>query len=324
MSRGITIFGIGTNTKNIREYKGRNIIDFPEKYVVIDLETTGLSTEWDRIIEIGAIKVENGKIIETFQQLIYPEREIDSFIENLTGITNEMLSAAPKIQEVLPLLDKFIGDSLVLGHNVNFDINFLYDDYEIHLNKPFKNNFIDTMRISRKLYPELEHHRLIDIITHLNVTASNLHRALNDCEYTYKCYEKMKTEIVAKYKHFEAFEALFKHNYKPYRVDLTKLTTDNTNFDDTHPLYEKVCVFTGVLEKYTRQQAAQIVVNLGGSCGNNVTKKTNYLILGNNDYCSTIKNGKSTKHQKAEEYKLKGQDIEIIPENVFYEMIKEN
>ena len=92
--------------------------------------------------------------------------------------------------------------------------------------------------------------------------------------------------------------------------------------DNTHPLYNKVCVFTGTLEKYSRQEAAQIVVNLGGSCGNSVTKKTNYLILGNNDYCSMIKDGKSSKQKKAEEYKLKGQDIEIIPESVFYDMIE--
>ena len=77
------------------------------------------------------------------------------------------------------------------------------------------------------------------------------------------------------------------------------------------------------IEKYSRQEAAQIIVNLGGSCENGVTKKTNFLILGNNDYCSSIKDGKSSKQKKAEEYKLKGQDIEIIPESVFYDMINE-
>ncbi len=312
------------STGNTRPEKGASIIGFPEKYVVVDLETTGLSPDWDRIIEIGAIKVENGKIVDTFQQLIYPDCEISSFIENLTGITNEMLANAPNIDKVLPLFDKFVGNSIVVGHNVNFDINFLYEDYQLILNKPFSNAFIDTMRISRKLYPDLEHHRLIDVIFHLKVTGSDLHRALNDCEYTYKCYEYMKKEILETYGSLESFQALFKNNHHSKSIDLTKLIADNDKFDETHRLYKKVCVFTGTLEKYSRQQAAQIVVNLGGTCGNLVTKKTNYLILGNNDYCSSIKNGKSTKQQKAEEYKLKGQDIEIIPESVFYDMISEN
>ncbi len=96
------------------------------------------------------------------------------------------------------------------------------------------------------------------------------------------------------------------------------------NFDETHPLYNKTCVFTGVLEKVDRKQAMQIVANLGGICGDSVTSKTNYLILGNNDYCRSIKDGKSSKQKKAEILKLKGNDIEIIPENVFYEMIEEN
>ena len=107
-------------------------------------------------------------------------------------------------------------------------------------------------------------------------------------------------------------------------MDLSKLVADNNDFDETHPLYKKVCVFTGTLEKYTRQEAAQIVVNFGGLCGNSVTRKTNFLILGNNDYVSTIKNGKSSKQIKAEEYKLKGQDIEIISESLFYDMINDN
>lgn len=303
-----------------RKNKGESIIDFPKDYVVIDLETTGLMPDFDEIIEIAALKIENGNITDTFQQLVKPESEIGSFIEKLTGITNEMLSTAPKINEVLPLFDKFIGDSIAVGHNVNFDVNFLYDNYVNVLDKPFSNNFIDTMRISRKIYPTLPHHRLKDIVQHLGIAENGYHRALKDCEYTYKCYQSMENTVMQDFNGIQAFQALFR---KGGKLDLTKLVANKLEFDETHPLYKKVCVFTGTLEKYTRQQAAQIVVNLGGTCGNTVTKKTNYLILGNNDYCSTIKNGKSNKQQKAEEYKLKGQDIEIIPENVFYDMISE-
>lgn len=309
------------DTSNERVNKGESIIDFPKDYVVIDLETTGLMPDFDEIIEIAALKVQDGKVTDKFQQLVKPDNEIGSFIEKLTGITNEMLESAPKINEVLPLFDKFVDDSTVVGHNVNFDVNFLYDNYMNVLEKPFSNNFIDTMRISRKIYPELSHHRLKDIVQHLSIKENGYHRALQDCEYTYKCYQSMENTVIQDFNGIQAFQALFRKNGK---LDLTKIVTDKTDFDETNPLYKKVCVFTGTLEKYTRQQAAQIVVNLGGICGNTVSKKTDYLILGNNDYCSTIKNGKSSKQKKAEEYKLKGQDIEIIPESVFYDMISEN
>ncbi len=303
-----------------RPFKSSGIVDFPKKYVVLDLETTGLSPEWDSIIEIGAIKVENDVIVETFEQLINPGFEISDFIQNLTGITNEMLSSQPSISDVLPDIESFVENNIIVGHNVNFDINFLYDNFEYYMNKPFTNGFIDTMRISRKVLPGLDHYRLTDIVYELGIEGSNFHRALSDCEYTYKCYETMKALIEVDFGGYDQFKRQFGNNYYE-KLDLTVLKPDTETFDNTHPLYNKVCVFTGTLEKYSRQQAAQIVVNLGGSCGNNVTAKTNFLILGNNAYCSTIKDGKSTKQKKAEAYKLKGQDIEIISESVFYDMI---
>lgn len=309
-------------SKTSRPYKGASIIDFPDDYVVLDLETTGLSPEWNSIIEIGAIRAESGMIVDTYQQLVNPGFEIDNFIQSLTGITNEMLSDQPSISAVLPQFEKFIKNYFVVGHNVNFDVNFLYDNYEYCLNKPFTNGFIDTMRLSRKVLPNLSHYRLIDVVEELGIDGSEFHRALSDCEYTYKCYETMKAIIECDFGGYDKFKSLFKNNYYEKSIDLTKLSPQCESFDETHPLYGKVCVFTGILEQFTREQAAQIVVNLGGQCGNTVTKKTNFLILGNNDYCSAIKDGKSTKQKKAEAYKLKGQDIEIIPESVFYEMIK--
>ena len=99
------------------------------------------------------------------------------------------------------------------------------------------------------------------------------------------------------------------------------IQASTNNFDETTPVYEKVFVFTGTLERMTRKEAMQLVVDHGGLCGDGVNKKTNFLVLGNNDYCTTIKDGKSTKQKKAEQLKLTGCDIEIISENVFYDMI---
>ena len=147
----------------MRELKGKSLIEIPNKYIAFDIETTGLDSMYDEIIEIGAIKIEDGKEIETFSTLIKPEYEIDEFITELTGITNEMVMDAPKIGEVLPKFMDFIKDSVILGHNINFDINFIYDNLINEDMKPITNDFVDTLRLSRRLLPELKHHRLSDL-----------------------------------------------------------------------------------------------------------------------------------------------------------------
>ena len=97
---------------------------------------------------------------------------------------------------------------------------------------------------------------------------------------------------------------------------------DTDVFDEMHPLYQKRCVFTGQLDKFDRHTAMQYVANVGGICKNGVTKETNYLILGDNSYCASIKGGKSSKQKKAEDMILKGLDIKIIPETTFYQLLR--
>lgn len=302
-----------------RTEKGKSLIDFPRDYVILDLETTGLDPAFDEIIEIGAIRVRNGEEVERFNSLVKPSYPVDPYIEELTGLTNAILKTAPNLSEVLPAAYEFIGSDIIVGHNVNFDINFLYDNLSDLLGLTCKNDFVDTLRLSRKLLPELSHHRLSDIAEALGVERVQEHRSLGDCETTYNCFKMIEHRVLSSIG-AEAFIKSFKG--KPSKsLDLHTLTADSSMFDETHPLYGKVCVFTGALERLTRAEAAQIVLNIGGICDNGVTKKTNFLILGNNDYCPTIKEGKSSKQRKAEEYKAKGQDIEVLTENVFYDLI---
>ena len=131
----------GSALKTTREFKGKSLIAFPESFTVIDLETTGLSPEWDLIIEVSAIKICNGKIIDRFSSLTNTSYgiQLDSFISELTGISQEMIDEAPVINSVLPKYIDFIGNDIVIGHNVNFDINFLYDKNMEHMGVPFSN-----------------------------------------------------------------------------------------------------------------------------------------------------------------------------------------
>ncbi len=337
------------NEKPNREKKGKSLIDYPDNYVVLDIETTGLSPEYDSIIEVAIMKINKGTCVEIFSSLIKPEAVylideddetdeypqdfiinedgdkiyyVTSFISELTGITNEMLKDAPVVKDVIPSIKTILADNIIVGHNVNFDINFLYDKILSVSGIAIENNFVDTMRISRHLLTELSHHRLRDIAEYYEINIVGCHRALKDCEITNMCLCKLMTDAVAIHGSIETFFKIANTRNKHTKQKNIKSLVNE--FDISHPLYNKRCVFTGTLEKMIRTEAMQIVVDHGGVNEDNVSKKTNYLILGNNDYCSTIKDGKSTKQKKAEEYKLKGIDIEIIPENVFYDMINDN
>ena len=182
---------IGSNSERKpieRTEKGKSLIAFPTDYTVIDIETTGLDRSYNSIIEVSAVKVRGGKIQDKFSSLIKPPKHysfedsdyyyVDEFITRLTGITNEMLDDAPEATEILPEFAKFIGDDILIGHNVNFDINFLYDAMRKVIGQPLKNDFIDTMRLSRKLFPESAHHRACDLAKNCDIPYENAHRAL--------------------------------------------------------------------------------------------------------------------------------------------------
>lgn len=310
-------FGLnGFSSKSERNDKGKSIIDLPSSFTVIDLETTGLDPSWDSIIEFGAVRVKNNVVTDEFSSLVNPGFEIDDFITELTGITNEMLSSAPTIEHTLPDFLSFIGNDIVVGHNVNFDINFIYDKCKKHLKRPFSNDFIDTMRLSRRLYPTENHHRLSDLVQRFGIGTGVDHRALSDVSNTLKCYLHMKQSVIDL--------GIPIASIAPKKVvhSAKDIHSQNTCFDESSSVYGKQFVFTGALEKMTRTQAMQMVVDLGGMCGDGVSMKTNFLVLGCNDYCTTIKDGKSSKQKKAEQLKLSGNDIEIISENVFYDMIE--
>jgi DNA polymerase-3 subunit epsilon len=298
--------------------KGISLLKLIDDYVVVDLETTGLSPYWDDIIEIAAIKVEKGIVVDHFQSLVCPRCEISDFISNLTGITSEMVVDAPIISEILPSFIDFVGKSIVVAHNAHFDINFIYDNCIRKLQYDFTNDFIDTMRLSRHLFKEYNSHKLSCLVARFGISENVEHRALADAEQTYECYEHMKKyaleneiNIVSTYYNFN----------KP--VNARDIVSENTDFNEDTSIFGKIFVFTGELEKMTRGQAMQVVVDMGGICKDSVVKATDFLVLGNNDYCLSIKDGKSTKQKKAEQMKLAGSDIEIISENVFYDMLNE-
>ena len=312
-----------SNFSTVRPGRGRSIIDFPDEYVVVDIETTGLSPEYCEIIEISAIKYHREEVLGIFSTLVKPKYPIDWFITELTGITNEMVEDAPPVSEAVLDFYKFIGEDIIVGYNVSFDVNFLYDNLKRCHDMILSNPWLNIQRIAKKLVPNLGSYAQTSVASYYGLSTEGAHRATIDCEITHTLFELFKKEIARSAGGFQGFKDLFKHKqtYNPKSWHAKDIVTDKTEFDTTHPLYNKVCVFTGKLEKLSRKEAAQLVVDLGGQFEDNVTKKTNYLILGNLDYAKSIKDGKSTKYKKAEQLILAGQDLQILSEDVFYDLV---
>ncbi|MDO4565438.1 MAG: 3'-5' exonuclease [Clostridia bacterium] len=175
-----------------RLHKGKSLLCFPQDYVVIDIETTGLSSCRNEIIELGALRVRDGEIRDSFSSLVKPLRRVDGFITALTGITNEMLTDAPKLREILPDFMGFVGGDIVVGHNVNFDINFIYDACAGLFLPPFSNDYVDTMRLSRLLFKSERRHRLSDLAERLGLDYEGAHRALADVLITQECLTQLR------------------------------------------------------------------------------------------------------------------------------------
>lgn len=161
------------------EVKGLN------KYLVIDFETTGNKPkDGDRIIQVGAVLVDNGTIVDRYATLVNPGVTISPFIENLTGITNSMVSTAPSIDEILPDLLRLTDDVVLVGHNIYFDLSFLQSAFVEGGYLPFSGFLLDTVEMARLLLPSQDGYRLTDLSSELDIPLDRPHRADEDAEAT--------------------------------------------------------------------------------------------------------------------------------------------
>ena len=158
---------------------GEKNITFDEEYVAFDLETTGLSSKKDKIIEIGAVILKNGREVDRFQTFVDPERHLEPKIVELTGITEDMLKGAPKIEEVLPKFLEFCGDRVLVAHNSDFDTGFIRAEC-LRQGYEFTATALDTLILSQNLMPQLNKFKLDIVSNALSLPDFNHHRAADD------------------------------------------------------------------------------------------------------------------------------------------------
>lgn len=164
-------------------------------YTVLDLETTGLTAHKNGITEIAAVKFDGESIIDRYQTLIHPGRTIPLWIERLTGITNEMVENAPKISEIMKDFKLFLWEDPIVWHNVSFDFGFLnFYSYKI-TGEYLSNPTICTLKLARKLLPDLENKKLCTVCDYFWVINDQAHRAMSDTLATVEVFQHFWKEF---------------------------------------------------------------------------------------------------------------------------------
>lgn len=176
--------------------RGKLLNKYTPDYVVFDLETTGISSKTDEVIEISAVKVKAGKVAEEFNTLVNPKRRIPFGASQVNGITDDMVADSPLFEEVLEKFLDFTEGLVLVGHNIaHFDMKFIYRDAMKFYGRIPANDYVDTLVIARRHLPGLGHYRLVDLAQHYGISAKGAHRAMNDCRMNQKVYECMVAEM---------------------------------------------------------------------------------------------------------------------------------
>ena len=159
-------------------------------YIAFDLETTGLDVETEEIIEIGAVKVKDGKVVDRFMEFIKPEKAITAAITNITGITNEMVATARSAEAVIKDFVSFCEDYVLVGHNIQFDYKFS-KRFAAKFGLPFEKKGIDTLKIARVVHKDMESKSLGTLCEHYQIVNPAAHRAYYDALATAKLYQTL-------------------------------------------------------------------------------------------------------------------------------------
>lgn len=245
--------------------KTRDLIRKHDEFVAFDIETTGLSAKsGDRIIEIGAVKIKNGRVIDVFHSLINPEVKLPYMTTELTGITDEDLKNSPKLREVLPEFKAFAEGLVLVAHNAKFDIGFI-QHYGAFIDIEFNEPYIDTVQMSRYLLTDLASHKLNCVADRLEVKQNCHHRGDDDArvcgEIFIKLSEMLKGEAVEAKADITSDLEIKRISYwqkgqlKRIYVNGTSFTAffdinkmewvDKTNKLNLEALHKKVCAMIG-------------------------------------------------------------------------------
>ena len=223
-------------------------------FVALDIETTGLNPAEDKIIEIGMAKISDGEIVDSYSTLVNPGIRISERITMITGITDDMVEGKPAITEIISDIVDFTKDMPILGHNVIFDYSFI-KKAAVNSGLDFKKSGIDTLKLSRRLLPEVPHKTLEYLCGYFGIDAGNSHRAYDDALSAMKLYEKLhqiKPDDTG-------FDELIELNYSPITAAQRKYLIALTEKHGLEPVED--------IDALTKSRASKLIDNIISNYG---------------------------------------------------------
>lgn len=293
--------------------KGKEVVNFLDDYTLIDIETTGLSPFRDRVTELGGIKVRKGQIVDKYSNLVkYPKNNsVPPFITKLNGITQEMIEedGVPVVQAIHDFRE-FIGSDVIIGYNINFDLNFVYDLANKYHEPELNNDYVDVLRLARVFYPREKHNRLLDCMQRIGIAQVEQHRGLDDSIDTKKVYDYFRENY--------ATGMLETAQEKIKNIDLVNEKVEPWQLGFRNPLNFKKVVLSGNLH-LNIDEMKQVIQNMNGQAQDQVTENTNYLVMGDHDFFRHDNEDLET----ARELIKKGAKIKRLSESYFLTMLDE-
>lgn len=291
--------------------KGQEKPDFLSDYTLIDIETTGLSPFRDRVTELGGIKVRNGEIVDEYSHLVAysGSNKVPAFITKLNGITEEkIVNEGVAVDEAIHDFRNFIGDDVIIGYNVNFDLNFVYDLAKKYGEALLTNDYVDVLRLARAYYPKERHNRLIDCMQRAGIAQVEQHRGLDDSIDTKKVYDDFRENFTP--------ELLENAKNKIKNLNLTEGELNPWELGFRNPVNNKKVVLNGHIHM-DQDDAEKMIDNMGGQAQDDLTAATNYLIMGDHDFF----NRNNEALTKASELNKEGGQIKRLSESFFLSML---
>lgn len=295
---------------------GTRLNNLVRDFVVFDLETTGFNyaggegKQKDYIIEVAAQRYRDFKLVAEYASYVYtPGLQVPYFITGLTGISTSMLTGAPTLDQVIKEFTAFIGDDVLIGHNVNFDVTFA--GHEIHrlTGKPLANDFICTMVLAKRYVKDSANHKLGTLADHFGFATPN-HRALQDVKVTGQLYKVLYTRHTG--------EQVPKDN--ELTGNTSKLAELMAQGMESAFVGKQVCV-AGSMRGYTKMEMITLVEQLGGNFTGMVSSNTDIVIVGEADPQMMNLGERTIAHEKAEVLQSEGADIVIMFEPDFTDLV---
>lgn len=298
------------------------------KWAAVDIETA--NEDPSSICSLGVTFAEDGQITDTATFLVSPDPpHFNGYNTYIHGLTERDVRGAPTLPEVWQTLEPALGNRMLIAHCAGFDMGGIRRALDGSSFGPF--NYVCSRAIARRTWPDLPSYALSYVACHLGISFDH-HLAGEDaracamialaaCEHhgtldLVEVAEKIRLRVGSiDLKNFRS------SRLRPNATPPKRLTPDADEFDEEHPFFGRAIVFTGTLQSMVRADAMQLVVNSGGTCGGSVSKRTAFLVVGDQDYSRFVDGQMSTKMRKATELRNSGADIEIIGEEDFLNLL---